>query len=88
MTMPVPLNIALEEAWIEREARRRRAMTDGVITHEEAMDIFAFDDREIHPRLTTLTTTVSVIRSLTAAGDGYQGSKVKRMLLSLWKRKD
>ena len=86
MATPVPLYAALEEAWMEREAMRRRALAnDGRIDHHEAVAIFAYEAEHIGPRLMTMTTTVQTIESLVRGGDGIYGSRVQRTLRSLWR---
>ena len=86
MAMPVPLAGDVDGCLMDLRIMIRDAQADGVIEHHEAQRIFTTFNTTLYPRVTLLTTTVAVIKSMVTAEDGCTGGRVQRMLKTIWRR--
>lgn len=86
MAMPVPLAGEVELCLMDIEAQIRRARVDGVIEHREAEAIFAQVTGQLKPRVTLMTTTLAVVKSMLTSDEGCNGHRVQRMLKTVWQR--
>ena len=87
--MPTPATLAevVETERMELELMRRRAMADGVVTHEEAVRIFERQERFLDPNLVVMTTSWTLIGSITRGSAGVYSPRFMRTCRELWSRR-
>ena len=78
MTTPIPLDQVVDEHRMELAVKRKRAMADGVITHQEAIEIFHYQERHLDPAVTNLTLTWGMVNSMLRGSDGMFGQRARR----------